>query len=199
MNCKGETKSVQSNGERDIILQAKEGNQQAFSKIISLYQERIFKLAFCFFHDREDAMEIVQNTFLRVYEKIDHFDTETHFKNWIYRIASNLCVDYYRKFKKKKHQTQSLQEWSQNNISPSPGPEEMAINQIFYESLKKSIQKLSRRQKMIFVLKHHSNFKYKDIAGILKISVGSVKSLHHRAITNIKKKLSHCEVINERM
>lgn len=101
--------------------------------------------------------------------------------------------------RKKKFQIQSLTDWSKDNISLSPSPEDRAINQNFKMNLKKSVQELSRRQKMIFVLKHHSNFKYKDIAGILNISVGSVKSLHHRAITNIKKKLAHCEVINEKL
>jgi RNA polymerase sigma-70 factor (ECF subfamily) len=87
----------------ELIRLVKQGDRQAFTEIISLYQKRVFKLAFAFFRDKDDAMEIVQETFIRIYEKIDKFESDSSFKNWIYRIAYNLCIDFYRKFKSKKN------------------------------------------------------------------------------------------------
>ncbi len=91
--------------DRELVRQIKQGCQSAFTEIVSRYQKNIFKLAYGFFQDRDDAMEIVQETFIRLYEKLDGFDEnneKTWFKNWVNRIAYNLCIDFYRKFKKKK-------------------------------------------------------------------------------------------------
>ena len=72
------------------------------AELVRLYQKKVFTLAFGFFRDREDALEIVQETFMRVYEKIGHYRAERSLQSWIYRVARNLCVDYYRKNAKKK-------------------------------------------------------------------------------------------------
>jgi len=177
--------------EREYIRRFKEGDLPAFSHLVNLYQKRVFKLAFGFFQDKDDAMEIVQETFLRVYEKIDKFDIDSSFNNWIYRIAYNLCIDYYRKFKSK---TSYQREVFEHNETQNPEPEEpehRIDREKFQAGLKASLDELSGRQKMIFVMKHHNGLKYKEIADILSISIGTVKSLHHRAAKALQKKLAH--------
>lgn len=180
--------------DNELVRLVKQGDQQAFTELITLYQKRIFKMAFGFFRDKDDAMEIVQETFLRVYEKIDKFDLHSSFKNWIYRVAYNLCIDFYRKFKSKKNQSQDMFELDEVRNIAVVDPEAQADRQIFKEDLEKSLLTLSKRQKMIFVMKHFSALKYKEISDILNISVGTVKSLHHRAAKALKKRLAHYEV-----
>lgn len=180
--------------ENELIHLVKEGNGQAFTEIIRLHQKGVFKVAYGFFRDRDDAMEIVQETFMRVYEKIDKFDNHSSFKNWIYRIASNLCIDYYRKFKSKKNHSQDISELDDVQISDMEAPEEHLDRQNFKENLEESLQTLSKRQKMIFIMKHFNALKYKEISEILHISVGTVKSLHHRAARALKEKLAYYEV-----
>jgi len=180
--------------DNELIRLVKEGNGQAFTEIIRLYQKGVFKVAYGFFRDRDDAMEIVQETFMRVYEKIDKFDNHSSFKNWIYRIASNLCIDFYRKFKSKKTHSQDISELDNIQSSDTVAPEEHLDRQNFKENLEVSLQTLSKRQKMIFVMKHFNALKYREISDILNISVGTVKSLHHRAVRSLKGKLAYYEV-----
>jgi len=180
--------------DNELIRLVKEGNGQAFTEIIRLYQKGVFKVAYGFFRDRDDAMEIVQETFMRVYEKIDKFDNHSSFKNWIYRIASNLCIDFYRKFKSKKPHSQDISELDNIQSSDTVAPEEHLDRQNFKENLEVSLQTLSKRQKMIFVMKHFNALKYREISDILNISVGTVKSLHHRAVRSLKGKLAYYEV-----
>lgn len=183
--------------ENELIRQLQQGNPQAFTELVTLYQKKIFKLAFGFFQDRDDAMEIVQETFLRLYQKIDRFDNagnQTTFKNWIYRIAYNLCVDFYRKFKKQKTDQKDLYEFYENRGKETTNPEDQLDRLYFKQSLKKCVMVLSKRQKTVFMLKHYSGLKHHEISSILNLSVGTIKSLYHRAIKNLEKRLIRLEV-----
>lgn len=173
--------------EKDLIHRAKSGDHQAFNGIVYLYRKRVFRLAFGFFHDRDDAMEIVQETFIRVFEKLDHFDEHAHFRNWIYRLTLNLCIDYYRKFKKRNRNPEQLYQIFQQQEKCSPDPEEHLFVLKQKQILRRSISLLPKRQKMIFILKHYGHYKYREIADMLNISIGSIKSLHHRSINKIKR------------
>lgn len=178
--------------ERKLICQVKQGYTPAFTQLISLYQKQVFRLAYGFFQDRDDAMEIVQETFLRVYQKLDSYDEssrDTRFGGWVNRIAYNLCIDYYRKFKKKKAELKDLYHFEEENRVTSHFPENQLDQQNFKHQLKKLVQKLPKQQKKIFVLKHYSGFKHHEISSMLNVSVGSIKSLYHRAVHSLEKSL----------
>ena len=183
--------------ERTLIRQVKQGYQPAFTELITLYQQKVFRLAYGFFQDRDDAMEIVQETFLRLYQKIDSFnenDGNTYFKNWVYRIAYNLCIDFYRKFKKNKADMRELYQFNEDSKLETTRPEDELDRENFRHHLRKFVMGLSKRQKMVFVLRHYSGFKHHEISGLLNVSVGTVKSLYHRAVQSIKKSLTGVEV-----
>jgi len=183
--------------ENELIRLVQQGNHQAFTELITLYQQKVFKLAFGFFQDRDDAMEIVQETFLRVYEKIDRFkrsNKQTAFQNWVYRIAYNLCIDYYRKFKKQKTDEKELYEFYESQERETTNPEDQIDRVHFRHTVKKCMMQLSKRQQMVFLLKHYSNLKHQEISSILNLSVGTIKSLYHRAMKNLEKQLYRFEV-----
>ncbi len=183
--------------ENELIRLVQQGNRQAFTELITLYQQKVFKLAFGFFQDRDDAMEIVQETFLRVYEKIDRFDRsnrQTAFKNWVYRIAYNLCIDFYRKFKKQKADDKELYQFYESQEHETANPEDQIDRLHFKDTVRKYMMQLSKRQQTVFMLKHYSNLKHQEISGILNLSVGTVKTLYHRAIKNLGKRLVRFEV-----
>lgn len=192
INLQEKTDAVRK--ENELIRLFKLGSEEAFTRLIALYQQQVFKVAYGFFRDRDDAMEIVQETFLRVYQKIDRFDRNSSFKSWVYRIAYNLCIDFYRKFKGKRNYHRDIYELDEARNLTLLEPEEHIDRRDFKESLENSLQSLSKRQRMIFVLKHYNSLKYREIADILDISVGTAKSLHHRAAKVLKKRLSHYEV-----
>ncbi len=178
--------------ERNLIRQVKAGHQWAFTQLVSVYQKQVFRLAYGFFRDKDDAMEIVQETFLRVYQKLDGFDesdSQTRFKNWVYRIAQNLCVDFYRKFRKQKADMKDIYEFDEDTRGGDVHPEEILDREKFRRNLEQSVMKLPGRQKEVFMLKHYNGLKHHEVGEILELSVGTVKSLYHRAIQQLKKHL----------
>ena len=88
--------------ERKLVVRIQGGDREAFAELVRLFQKKIFAVAYGFFRDRDDALEIVQETFMRVYEKIGSYRPDHSLQSWIYRLTRNLCVDYYRKYTKKR-------------------------------------------------------------------------------------------------
>jgi RNA polymerase sigma-70 factor (ECF subfamily) len=181
-----EGKEIYPNGEvYALIEKIKNGDRDAFMTVTSLYQKKVFLLAYSFFRNRDDAMDIVQETFLRFFQKVDMFRRGESFQNWLLQIAKNLCIDYYRKNRGKSKELMSNTPVDEMNLSVQDGqnPEVASDLRAIFSA---SIQKLAKKQKMIFVMKHYNQLKYKEIAEVLGISLGTVKSLHYKAVQNLR-------------
>ncbi len=168
-----------------LVEKIKNGDREAFITVTRIYQKKVFLLAFSFFRNREDAMDIVQETFLRFYEKVNMFRRGKNFQNWLLQIAKNLCVDYYRKNYKRNSDLQrekNVKELCQSSYSQKELNSSLDIKQIF----SKCIDGLSEKQRMVFLMKHYNQLEYKEIAQILSIALGTAKSLHFKALQNLK-------------
>jgi RNA polymerase sigma-70 factor (ECF subfamily) len=182
-----ERKRNGENGDLYILLERiKGGDREAFMKVAALYQRKIFVLAYSFFHNREDALEIVQETFMRLYQKIHSFKEGSNFQNWIYQIAKNLCVDYYRKNYNKRKEWESSKNVEDVSSASAKGENYSAD---LREILSRGITKLSDKQRLIFVMKNYNQLRYREIAQILNIAPGTVKSLHFKAVQNLRKSM----------
>jgi len=168
-----------------LIEKIKDGDREAFMTVTSLYQKKVFLLAYSFFRNRDDALDIVQETFLRFYQKVDMFRSGENFQNWLLQIAKNLCIDYYRKHYGKNTELRSNMPVDEMNLSAQNGqnPEVASDLRTIFSA---SIRKLAEKQRMIFVMKHYNQLKYKEIAQVLGISLGTVKSLHYKAVQNLR-------------
>ncbi len=180
-----------STGEETLVLQAQNGSTAAFEQIIVLYQKRIFKMAYGYLKNTEDAKEVVQDTFLRLYKSIGSYREGNRFSSWLFRIAANLCVDHYR-----KNKLRSQREGDTDNlvgdhyqVSETEDPEQHMTNETMKAQIHDAVAQLSKQEQKVFMLKHYSHLKYQEIADVMDISVGTVKSTHHRAVTNLKKRI----------
>ena len=181
-----EGKEIYPNGDvYALIERVKNGDRDAFMTITNLYQKKVFLLAYSFFRNRDDALDIVQETFLRFFQKVEMFRRGENFQNWLLQIAKNLCIDYYRKNYGKRKELMSNTPVDELNLSVQNGhdPEVASDLRTIFSA---SIKKLAKRQKMIFVMKHYNQLKYKEIAEVLGISLGTVKSLHYKAVQNLR-------------
>ncbi len=91
-----------------LIESVKGGDRGAFQTLIGLYQQKVFAMAYAVLHDKEDALDIVQETFLRIYQKMDTFKPGSNFLNWLLQVTKNLCIDYYRKHYRNRRELESL-------------------------------------------------------------------------------------------
>jgi RNA polymerase sigma-70 factor (ECF subfamily) len=180
-----EKREVEHEDVYTLVDKIKEGDREAFMTLTGLYQKKVFLLAFSFFRNKEDALDIVQETFLRFYEKVKMFQRGKNFQNWILQIAKNLCVDYYRKnYSKGK-------EWDRNKpIDEMNLPVQNSYDPLSSSDLREIIstclEKLAEKQRMIFMMRHYNQLKYREIAQILDISLGTAKSLHFKAVQNLR-------------
>ncbi len=173
----------------NLVERVKGGDREAFMTLTQQYQRKVFQLAYSYFHNREDAMDIVQETFLRFYQKAHMFQEGKNFQNWLLQLAKNICIDYYRKHHKKDNgirREENIEEVNHASYESSHHDPSSDLKEIFSRCL----EKLSEKQRMIFVMKHYNHLHYKEIAQILNIALGTVKSLHFKAVRNLRTLMS---------
>ncbi len=168
-----------------LVDKIKEGDREAFMTLTRLYQKKVFLLAYSFFRNKEDALDIVQETFLRLYEKVRMFQRGKNFQNWLLQIAKNLCVDYYRKNYSKNKEWDRTKPIDEMNLPVQNSHNPLGSSDL-REIISACLKKLAEKQRMIFVMRHYNQFKYREIAQILDISLGTAKSLHFKAVQNLR-------------
>ena len=168
-----------------LIDRVKEGDREAFMVLTRAHQKSVFLVAFSFFHNREDALDIVQETFLRLYKKIHLFNRDKNFKNWLMQITKNLCIDHYRKNVKKDFLIDRDKRIEEMNISAREKAENHQDAPL-KDVITNCLNKLTEKQRNIFMMKHYNDLEYREIAEILNIATGTVKSLHFKAVRNLR-------------
>ena len=172
-----------------LVERVREGDRDAFKTLACLYQRRVFLLAYSFFKNKEDASDIVQETFLRCYQKIHLFDRQQNFQNWILQITKNLCIDWYRRQHSREKRVMGEKSVEELNLSSETDNRFDRASDL-QTILSEGIETLTDKQRLVFVMKHINNLKYTEISEILNIAVGTVKSLHFKAVQNLRTTLS---------
>ncbi|MEE9117449.1 MAG: sigma-70 family RNA polymerase sigma factor [Calditrichia bacterium] len=181
--------------ETDIVRKAKKGDKEAFSELVTIYSERIYNLALRILRNREDAEDVLQETFLTVLQKLNTFDGRSNFFTWIYRIATNASL---MKLRKKRLVFAELPE------NPDLGPrndERIMVDwsqdpsfNIQNEEIKKridtTINQLSEIYRTVFILRDIEQLSIKETSKILNISEENVKIRLKRARMFLRDKIS---------
>ena len=176
--------------EQRLLARIKGGEKEAFAEMVRLFQKKIFALAYGFFRDREDALEIVQETFMRVYEKIGSYRPDHSLQSWIYRLAYNLCVDHYRKYAKKRKLEDDFDSVPERHLASADNCQAGWESRQTAEAIDRAVEKLSWKQKEVFSLKYRQGMKLRQVAEIMAVSLGTVKTLHHRALKRIRRQVA---------
>lgn len=173
------------NEEALLIEKARGGSVSAFEELISLYEKKIYNYCYRMTNSREDAEDLAQEVFIKVYRNLKSFKGNSKFSTWIYRIAYNTCVDKYRK--NKRVNTVSLNPGNDEGaneielVSGDPLPEDEVIQMERYKKLQACIAALKPEYKTVIILRDIQNYSYEEIAEILRLPLGTVKSHISRA------------------
>ncbi len=168
-----------------LVGRLRDGDKEAFLALTRAYQKKVFALAYAFFRDREDALDLVQETFLRLYQKIAGFQEGGNFEAWLLQIARHLCVDHYRKRRSRGRDLEVATPVDDLPLADARTEAEAKSAEI-RDVLSRCVGRLAERQRAIFVMRHYNQMKNEEIAAILKISLGTVKSLHFKALQNLR-------------
>ena len=181
--------------EQEIVEQLRKGDEEAFKKLVTLFQEKVFNTALNFLQNYQDAEDAAQEVFIQVFNSIDQFKGNSTLSTWIYRIAISKCLDHTRNKKRKKRFAFISNLFSEKNELlyeatdfHHPGvqldrKEDAAI-------LFKMVNSLPGNQKTAFLLNKIDGLSYTEIAGIMNTSEPAVDSLLQRAKQNLRKKIN---------
>jgi RNA polymerase sigma-70 factor (ECF subfamily) len=175
--------------DRELILQLKKGKMKAFRKLVEKYKKPAFFIALGLVGNREDAYDLSQEAFIRVYRNLGRFDIRHKFFNWFYAILSNLCKNHLRGREIRTRYIKNIDAETNNRANPMPGPEVLMERNERSVRLWEEISKLPLDFKEIIILKHFQGYSYKEISQMLNIPLGSVMSRLYYARKKLKDNL----------
>ena len=184
-----QARSVDPENIGDLVRGIRNGDRDAFIMVVRTYQQRVFAMAYSILRNKEDALDIVQEAFLRLYRKADLYKEGSSFQAWLLQITRNLCVDHYRKNIRNKKELESPKALDEFQLAAAPDPA-VGLGAEMKDIVSRCIEKLANRQRMVFVLRHVDELQFNEISQTMNISVGTVKSLHFKAVQNMRKWLS---------
>jgi RNA polymerase sigma-70 factor (ECF subfamily) len=181
--------------DRKLVRAAQKGDGQAFRELVTKYQRRVYQLALGMMKDPDDAMDISQETFVRVHRYLPSFKGDSSFFTWTYRIAMNLCLDAQRR--KGRAERIDAEEGDEAEIEaamdpPSAalaGPQRAALNTELKEKLDEALQSLSGNHRAILLLREVEGLSYEELAKVLGIRKGTVMSRLFHARLKMQKNL----------
>ncbi|NND15762.1 MAG: RNA polymerase sigma factor [Eudoraea sp.] len=164
-------------------LKQKDTQAKAFEVLINTYKERLYWHIRRIVLDHDDADDVLQNTFIKVFRSIDGFKGDSKLYSWMYRIATNESLTFLKqKSRKLGVDSEALQERIANNLQADVYFEG---DEIQYK-LQQAIATLPEKQKLVFNMKYFEELKYDEISEILETSVGGLKASYHHAVKKIE-------------
>ncbi|MGE7763445.1 RNA polymerase sigma factor SigW [Peribacillus sp. NPDC097895] len=181
---------------KERINQVLKGDHNAFGEIVEIYKDKVFQICFRMLGNRQEAEDLAQEAFVRAFVNIRSFNIQMKFSTWLYRIATNLCIDRLRKKKPDYYLdadvagTDGLNLYSQI-ASDMAKPEEEVESLELQETIQAEIMKLPEKYRSVIVLKYIEELSLKEISEILDLPVGTVKTRIHRGREALRKQLRH--------
>ena len=179
------TRATRATQERDedqeLVSRYLAGHMGAFDELMTRHERAVFRLCFRFVKNREDAMDLTQEVFIKAFEKLTAFRGDARFKTWLYRVAVNHCLNHVKK------NSREFVEVDESIGSVKPSFHNKLLEKERRAIVRKLMVKLPPKQKAILELRMNDNMTYEEIAGILGRSVSTIKSSVFFALTKLKK------------
>ena len=173
-----------------------QGDMSAFRELVEKFKKKIFYISFDILGDYQEAEDISQEVFIKIFRSINKFKRDAKMSTWIYQITVNTCIDAIRR-KKAKPTIQINEEkpadyWAADSILSAKisSPESSADASLLQVKIQEALNKISDRERAVFVMRHYNDLTINEIADVMKISSGTVKSFLFRGLQKLRKELS---------
>ena len=177
-----------------LMSRAQAGDVRAFAELVQRYKDPMYNLAYRMLRDRQEAEDIAQETFLHVFRALNRFQTGERFSPWVYRIATNLCLD---KLRRNKGMSISLDApmGPESDVylqvaDPGDGPDAALELSELRDDVQRAVDALPERYRTIVILRHLHDRSYEEIAEIVDLPLGTVKTRLFRAREILRRWLS---------
>jgi RNA polymerase sigma-70 factor (ECF subfamily) len=169
-----------------LIDACRSGKTEAFGVLVSRYQDRLYPTVFRLTGCAEDALDLLQEAFLRAYEKLDRFHGESSFYTWIYRIAVNLALSDRRK---RRHESSAALPGDPSGDRALDDPSVPLERAERDERIQEALDALAPDHRAVVVMKEYDGLRYEEIGAMLGVPVGTVRSRLHRARCELRERL----------
>ncbi len=173
-----------------------EGDISAFNRLMERWQEPIHRVAYRYFVCHDEASEITQKTFIKVYKKLETLDDHSKFSSWIYRISHNLCRDEAKRAGRKR--AAPMQALKRHPVADSKAARVVQQEELG-SILEQALQQLPPEQRIVVIMKQYEELKFKEIAEILQENENTVKSRMYYGLRSLKKIFNHWNIKPEEL
>ena len=181
--------------EKKLVNQARQGNITAFEELVKQYEKRVMALAVQLVGNTDDAEDIYQEVFIKVFQNLHKFRSESSFYTWLYRIVVNCAINYRKKRNRQRYQ--SLDEMLERNDgwqwipkAKETDMDSLLIHKELMEQIHFNLDSLSMMQRVVFILRFFQDFQIKEISEVIGCTEGTVKNYLFRGTQKMRKKLS---------
>ena len=181
--------------ERDLIERLAAGNKEAFRELVEGYKKKVYYLAFDLVGNRSDAEDISQDVFLKAYRAFGTFKRDARLGAWLYRITYNTAIDHLRRRGISAETVDeavleaNLDRAAREAPVRTTDPARLAESELLQRRIARALEMVSPQEKAVFLLRHYDDLMLKDIAEVLGLSLGSVKSYLFRAVKKLQREL----------
>lgn len=187
--------------DQGVLLKAQMGDLDAFTAIVKAYEDQLYTLSFRFLSNGPEAEDAVQETFLRVYTHLPRYDGRFKFTTWVYRIATNVCIDRLRKRKALTSLDADTQDWEDASkdlherlASPGLTPEQALLQSETCNEVQRALGDLPAAYQTVIILKYIQELSLQEISDILHVPITTVKTRIHRGREALKELLARVPV-----
>lgn len=178
--------------EQELVLRAKAGDDEAFAQLMQANEKRVYNLTLRMTGSPEDAMDLAQEAFLNAWRGLKFFKGDSAFSTWVYRLASNACIDHLRRKKRRQDIDLPMPTAGEDDSQPDiPDdrfrPEQALERQELRQTLTQALDQLSNEHRQVLVMRELNGLSYQEIADVLDLEPGTVKSRIARARISLRK------------
>jgi RNA polymerase sigma-70 factor (ECF subfamily) len=179
-------------GDRELMRRLARGDRDALAPLMERHGRRVYRIALSYLRNPDEANDVVQETFVKVFQHAARWDAATEAVPWLMRIAVNQSIDQYRRGKRRGvyHTPLSEGDHDQTIADETASPEQRAHGGELGERISRAVKTLPESQRAVFVLRHYDGMSLEEISAALNLSLGTVKSSLHRAIHRLRDRLA---------
>lgn len=178
--------------EADAIKRIKNGDIEAFEDIVALYETKVCGIIYQIVRNQNEVEDIAQEVFIKVFKNINKFEEKSSLYTWIYRITVNMCIDTMKKRKSVVYIDEKLETGDgeiERQFESDQKTDEIYEKKELKDIIKKCIEELPEKQRMMIILRDIKGFSYEEISSFTKTNIGTVKSQINRARLKLKELL----------
>jgi RNA polymerase sigma-70 factor (ECF subfamily) len=179
--------------DRELMGRLAKGDREALAPLMERHHRRLYRIALCYLRDPDDALDAVQEAFVKAFVHAPRWDGAAEVAPWLTRIAVNQSIDSYRRRRRRRAAEEPLDAddgMPRPLAVDDPSPERRAMGREITERIGVALRGLPERQRAVFVLRHYEELSLEEIAQAMDMNLGTVKSALHRAVMRLRQRLA---------